>query len=182
MVRCYIGLGSNLAGPVEQVRAALGALAAVPESRLAGHSALYRSPPMGPPGQPDYVNAVAALDTDLGPEALLDALQAIETDQGRRRDGERWGPRTLDLDLLLYGDRTLTTPRLTLPHPGVAERAFVLVPLCELEPGLALPDGRRVCDRAAAVGDAGLERIGPPGPEGRGTLSATDTDGGRSSE
>ena len=173
MVRCYIGLGSNLAGPQEQIRRALDALGRVPDSRLVGGSALYRSAPMGPADQPDYVNAVAAFDTGLEPEALLDALQAIEADHDRRRDGQRWGPRTLDLDLLLYGDRTIASPRLSVPHPGVAKRAFVLVPLCELAPELALPDGRRVCDLAATVADAGLTVLGPQGVEGRDTLSAT---------
>lgn len=178
MIRCYIGLGSNLAGPADRIRSALDALGRIPDSRLLDHSALYRSPPMGPPGQPDYVNAVAALETGLAPEALLDALQGIEAAHDRRRDGERWGPRTLDLDLLLYGDRTVATARLTVPHPGVAERAFVLVPLCELAPGLTLPDGRGVCALAAGVAADDLAVLTPPGEGGRGILSASHgTDG-----
>lgn len=140
-VIAYVALGSNLAQPERQVRQAAVALGALPETALRLISPLYRTAPMGPPGQPDYVNAVAALQTTLAPLALLDELQAIEQTQGRVREGERWGPRTLDLDLLLYGDTTIADERLTVPHPGLKERSFVVVPLHDIAPDLVLPDG-----------------------------------------
>ncbi|MBK1692660.1 2-amino-4-hydroxy-6-hydroxymethyldihydropteridine diphosphokinase [Ectothiorhodospira mobilis] len=135
----FIGIGANLDDPASQVRRGLEALRGLPRSRLMRASSLYRNPPMGPRDQPDYVNAVCALETRLPPEGLLQALQAVEARHGRRRDGTRWGPRTLDLDLLLYGDRVLHTPRLTVPHPGIAQRAFVLHPLAEIAPELEIP-------------------------------------------
>ncbi|HKJ76003.1 MAG TPA: 2-amino-4-hydroxy-6-hydroxymethyldihydropteridine diphosphokinase [Gammaproteobacteria bacterium] len=159
MTRCYIGLGSNLAGPEDQIRRAFRALAKLPESRLVGQSSLYRSAPMGPPGQPDYVNAVAVLDTRLDPEALLDALQAIEAAHHRRRDGERWGPRTLDLDLLLFGDEQIDEPDLTVPHPEMTKRGFVLYPLLELEPGLHIPGEGPAADRLAGIDETSIERL-----------------------
>lgn len=140
-LRAWIGLGSNLEDPLAQVSTALQELKLLPDTTLAARSSLYRSDPVGPPGQPDYINAVAALDTRLEPEALLDALQAIEQMHQRVRK-IHWGPRTLDLDLLLYGDQVISTPRLTVPHAYMTERNFVLWPLAELEPELILPDGR----------------------------------------
>ena len=137
-VPAFIGLGSNLDRPEQQVRRALGELDAVPETRLTGCSPLYGSRPFGPVGQADYVNAVASLETSLGAQALLERLQAIELDHGRVR-GERWGPRTLDLDLLIYGDQLIDTPTLQVPHPQLRRRAFVLVPLYDLAPDLVLP-------------------------------------------
>jgi 2-amino-4-hydroxy-6-hydroxymethyldihydropteridine diphosphokinase len=134
----YVGIGSNLRQPLEQVKAAIRALGRLPSSDLLSVSPLYRSAPMGPAGQPDYINAVAALATTLDPGMLLDRLQAIEADHGRIR-GERWGPRTLDLDLLLFGDLVIGTDRLRVPHPGIAERAFVLVPLHDIAPDLHIP-------------------------------------------
>ncbi len=131
-VTVYIGLGSNLQQPSEQVNQALQQLAKIPRTRLITASPLYRSVPLGPADQPDYINAVAALATRLSPLALLDALQAIERQQGRVREGERWGPRTLDLDLLLYGDQQIHNDRLTVPHPGLGERNFVLYPLYDV--------------------------------------------------
>ncbi|MET3999326.1 2-amino-4-hydroxy-6-hydroxymethyldihydropteridine diphosphokinase [Marinobacterium sp. MBR-109] len=140
-LRAWIGLGSNLEDPLLQVSTALQELKQLPDTTLVAHSSLYRSDPVGPPGQPDYINAVAALDTRLEPEALLDALQAIEQVHQRVRK-IHWGPRTLDLDLLLYGDQVISTPRLTVPHACMTERNFVLWPLAELAPELILPDGR----------------------------------------
>lgn len=140
-LRAWIGLGSNLEDPLAQVSTALQELKQLPDTTLAARSSLYRSDPVGPPGQPDYINAVAALDTRLEPEALLDALQAIEQMHQRVRK-IHWGPRTLDLDLLLYGDQVISTPRLTVPHAYMTERNFVLWPLAELAPELILPDGR----------------------------------------
>lgn len=159
LVPAYVGLGSNLDDPVRQVRAALAALAALPRTRLIASSALYRNPPMGPPEQPDFVNAVAGLLTALPALALLHGLQSIEDAQGRRRDGPRWGPRTLDLDLLIYGDTQLRSEALTLPHPGLAERTFVLVPLLEVAPGLRIPGGDRIALLAAATDGGGLARL-----------------------
>jgi 2-amino-4-hydroxy-6-hydroxymethyldihydropteridine diphosphokinase len=150
MQRACIGLGSNLDDPVRQVGSALDELAGLPLSRLLRRSSLYRSPPMGPTDQPDYVNAAALIETALEPLELLDVLQAIEAAHGRRRE-LRWGPRTLDLDLLVYGDLRLDHPRLTLPHPGIAGRAFVLVPLAEIAPDLELPGTGSVAAAAAAV-------------------------------
>lgn len=138
-VLAYIGLGSNLAGPRSQVLRALTALAGLPDTELATASSLYHSAPMGPANQPDYINAVAAVQTALGPLQLLDALQAIEHRQRRIRSTQRWGPRTLDLDLLLYGQRRLHSPRLTVPHYGMHERAFVLYPLAEIAPDVHIP-------------------------------------------
>ncbi|SEB09752.1 2-amino-4-hydroxy-6-hydroxymethyldihydropteridine diphosphokinase [Marinobacterium iners] len=140
-LRAWIGLGSNLEDPLVQVSTALQELKLLPDTTLAARSSLYRSDPVGPPGQPDYINAVAALDTRLEPETLLDALQAIEQMHQRVRK-IHWGPRTLDLDLLLYGDQVISTPRLTVPHAYMTERNFVLWPLAELAPELILPDGR----------------------------------------
>ena len=131
-VTAYIGLGSNLQQPIDQIQRALQHLAKISQTRLLKVSPIYRSAPMGPADQPDYINVVAALATRLSPLALLDALQAIERQQGRVREGERWGPRTLDLDLLLYGDQQIHTDRLTVPHPGLGDRNFVLYPLYDI--------------------------------------------------
>jgi 2-amino-4-hydroxy-6-hydroxymethyldihydropteridine diphosphokinase len=130
----YIGLGSNLADPRAQVERALHALAGLPRTRLLRRSRLYRSAPWGRVDQPEFVNAVAALETDLAPRELLDALLAIERDAGRERDATRWGPRVLDLDILSYGERVIDEPGLHLPHPHLHERAFVLMPLAEVAP------------------------------------------------
>jgi len=130
-VIAYIGLGSNLGDPLAQVRSGLQALAGLPHSRLLRSAGLYRSAPLGPSGQPDYINSVAALETELPPLELLCELQRIEDAHGRVR-AERWGPRTLDLDLLLYGELQLDTPELVIPHPEIARRSFVLRPLGEL--------------------------------------------------
>lgn len=155
--RAYIGMGSNLADPAAQLRHALEAMAGLPVTQLAGVSSFYVSDSLLP-GQPRYTNAVAALDTDLAPLQLLDALQAIELDQGRERL-ERWGPRTLDLDILLFGNQLIDVPRLQVPHYHMQARAFVLYPLAELDAGLQLPDGRRLSEMLAACPFEGLERL-----------------------
>jgi 2-amino-4-hydroxy-6-hydroxymethyldihydropteridine diphosphokinase len=157
MERVYIGMGSNLADPAEQLRSAIKALAQLPQSQWIGVSALYISDSLLP-GQPRFTNAVAALDTGLAPLALLDSLQAIELDQGRERH-ERWGPRTLDLDILLFGDRVIDEPRLKVPHYHMHARAFVLYPLAELASGLQLPDGRSLDQMLADCPFEGLERL-----------------------
>ena len=139
----YIGLGSNLNNPVSQLKHALNSLATLPHSQLLKASSFYCSPPMGPQNQPDFVNAVAKIKTCLPALDLLNALQTIENQQGRVRT-EKWGPRTLDLDILLYGNQQSQDVTLTLPHVGLYFRAFVLYPLYECEPDLVLPDGRRL--------------------------------------
>lgn len=141
--RCFIGLGSNLEEPLKQVSDALGELNEIPKTKLVNRSQLYRSDPVGPPGQPDYINAVAELATELTPLQLLDELQSIEELHQRRRI-QRWGPRTLDLDILLVDSETINTERLTVPHPYMREREFVLYPLAEVAPDLQLPDGSRL--------------------------------------
>jgi 2-amino-4-hydroxy-6-hydroxymethyldihydropteridine diphosphokinase len=138
MAEAFVGLGSNLADPPRQLQAAIKALAALPGTELKCASGFYRSAAIGPAGQPDYCNAVAQLVTALAPLALLDALQGVEAAAGRVR-AERWGPRLLDLDLLAYDDVVLRDPRLTLPHPELARRDFVLVPLAEIAPQVVLP-------------------------------------------
>lgn len=158
-VRAYIGFGGNLDLPVDRIRAARRALSELPGIREAGFSSLYRSAPMGPADQPDYVNAVMAVDTVLEPLVLLDQLQAIEAANGRVRLGERWGPRTLDLDLLLFGDTILDTERLTVPHPGLCEREFVLVPLLEIAPELEIPGRGSLRGWVDACTRRGLEVI-----------------------
>lgn len=163
MERAYIGLGSNLGEPEVQLRAALEALSQLPATRLAQVSSLYSSEPLGPADQPRYVNAVAALDTELSPLALLDALQAIEQTQGRVRKAERWGPRTLDLDILLFGRQRLDLPRLQVPHYHMHARAFVLYPLAEIAgEELLLPDGQRLHSLLHACPAGDLQRIQPP--------------------
>ena len=155
----YIGLGGNLDAPLERLRAArkaIGALAGVRETDCSG---FYRSAPMGPADQPEYVNAVMAVATTLPPLDLLRELQAIEADFGRVRHGERWGPRTLDLDLLLYGETILTGEVLTIPHPGLALREFVLYPLAEIAPDLAVPGLGPLRDLLAACPRRGLELL-----------------------
>ena len=143
-MRAYVALGGNQDDPAAQVRAAFDALDAWPQVRVARRSSLYLTPPWGVTEQPDFINAVAELDTGLAPEALLQALLCIEREAGRTRDDTRWGPRVLDLDLLMYGDRVLEQPGLTLPHPRMAERAFVLLPLHEIAPSLRIPGLGRV--------------------------------------
>ena len=139
-VQAFIGIGANLGDPEAQVRESFVRLAqGLPQTRLTGRSRLFRNPPMGPQDQPDYVNAVARLHTRLEPLDLLAGLQAIECACGRERDGTRWGPRLLDLDLLLFGEQSLDLPGLQVPHAGIAERDFVILPLLELAPGLQIP-------------------------------------------
>jgi len=152
----YIGIGSNQAAPVKQVQQAIAALKGLPETRLINCSSLYGSTPMGPQDQPDYINAIAQLDTQLSALALLDELQKIELAQGRERKANRWGPRTLDLDIILYGDEEINTPRLTIPHYGMKVREFVLYPLLEIAESLVLPDGTALSQLTAQCDKNGL--------------------------
>ena len=155
-IPAYVGLGSNLQDPPRQVRSALAALAKLPSTRLVCQSALYGSRPMGPVAQADFCNAAAGLLTQLDAAALLAALRALELSLGREPVRERWGPRVIDLDLLVYGDERSSMDALTLPHPGIAERNFVLRPLCDFAPDLVVPGVGRVSDLAAKVSTADL--------------------------
>ena len=139
MVECYVGLGSNQGDSAGLIRQALNELGNIPETNLVSISSLYNSAPVGPQDQPDFCNAVAALESKLAPDSLLSELQAIEEKYGRVRNGQRWGPRTLDLDLLMYGDQVIQTVRLTVPHREIVNRGFVLVPLLELNPEVQIP-------------------------------------------
>jgi 2-amino-4-hydroxy-6-hydroxymethyldihydropteridine diphosphokinase len=141
MTLAYIAIGSNLASPLEQVNAAVQALGEIPQSRLVKVSAFYRTPPLGPQDQPDYLNAAVVLETSLDAETLLDNTQRIELQQGRQRKAERWGPRTLDLDIMLFGDEVINTERLTVPHYDMKNRGFMLWPLWEVAPELTFPNG-----------------------------------------
>ena len=136
--KVYIGLGSNLAQPRRQIKAALKALAALPGTTVLANSGYYASKPMGPQDQPDYINAVVLVKTRLAPVVLLDALQAIEQQQGRVRQ-QHWGARTLDLDILLYGDEQIKLPRLEVPHRGISQRDFVYLPLLKINPAVEIP-------------------------------------------
>jgi 2-amino-4-hydroxy-6-hydroxymethyldihydropteridine diphosphokinase len=154
--RAWIGLGANLGDAEDSLRRALAAIARLPQSRLVAVSSVYRTAPIDSTG-PDYFNAVAAIDTELDPKALLVALQAIEQAHGRERP-YRNAPRTLDLDLLLHGDVQMDTAELTLPHPRLHQRAFVLRPLLELDPVLCDPQGRPLAAYLSAVAGQGIER------------------------
>ncbi|MCU7873608.1 MAG: 2-amino-4-hydroxy-6-hydroxymethyldihydropteridine diphosphokinase [Candidatus Thiodiazotropha sp. (ex Lucinoma borealis)] len=159
-VTAYIGLGSNLEDPRQQVQTALQELLVLSSSYLLNRSSLYKSRPVGPQYQPDYINAVATILTTLDPYQLLDHLQALEQVHGRVRDGERWGPRTLDLDLLLYGDSMINTPRLQIPHPEMANRAFVLLPLSEIAPmEMEIPGKGVLKSLLEDLAEGGIERL-----------------------
>ncbi|MGE0971829.1 2-amino-4-hydroxy-6-hydroxymethyldihydropteridine diphosphokinase [Klebsiella sp. WOUb02] len=153
MTLAFIALGSNLAAPLEQVKAAVAALAEIPNSRIVAVSSFYRTPPLGPQDQPDYLNAAVALETGLAAEELLNHTQRIELQQGRERKAERWGPRTLDLDIMLFGEQVIDSKHLTVPHYDMKNRGFMLWPLFEIAPELHFPDGvalRSVLTRLAA--------------------------------
>ncbi|WP_119395316.1 2-amino-4-hydroxy-6-hydroxymethyldihydropteridine diphosphokinase [Salinibius halmophilus] len=156
--KVYIGLGSNLSEPLMQVKTAVEQIATLPETVLVATSSWYRSKPVGPQDQPDFVNGVAEIDTTLGPMALLDALQELEQKHGRQRL-RHWGERTLDLDIIVYGELSTTLPRLLLPHPFAYQRGFVLQPLAELAPELQL-SGKSVSSWLAAVDTSDLRQIG----------------------
>ncbi len=157
-VRGYLGLGSNLNNPYLQLQQALASLHAMPEIDLTRISPFYRSLPIGPGEQPDYCNAVVEIHTALSPLDLLEVLQAIEMAQGRdRRNVERWSPRTLDIDVLLYGDSVIDEARLTVPHPEMKNRNFVLTPLADIAAELEVPGLGLVGKLAAALGKEGLQ-------------------------
>jgi 2-amino-4-hydroxy-6-hydroxymethyldihydropteridine diphosphokinase len=162
MICAYIGLGANLNAPLQQLAAAVASLSDIPNTTVHRVSGFYGSKPMGPQDQPDYVNAVAALHTELSAEQLLDQLQQIELNHGRERKAERWGPRTLDLDILLFGDLVIETPRLTVPHYGMAVREFVLYPLAEIAPDLQIPKLGPLSALLAQVPSNGLSLLQSP--------------------
>ncbi|MDR0805161.1 MAG: 2-amino-4-hydroxy-6-hydroxymethyldihydropteridine diphosphokinase [Enterobacteriaceae bacterium] len=156
MTQVFIALGSNLNQPLAQVEAALNAIRQIPHTRLINCSRFYRTKPLGPQDQPDYLNAVVELETELEPEQLLNATQAIELNQGRVRKEERWGARTLDLDILLFGNQTINTPRLTIPHYDMHNRAFMLYPLADIAPDLIFPDTTPLAQLLAQIPPDGL--------------------------
>ena len=160
-VTSYIGLGSNMDEPERQLQRALAALGAVPDARLGPCSSFYRSAPVGPGGQPDYVNAVARLRSAMTARALLERLLLIERQHGRVRGGPRWGPRILDLDLLLHGDRVVDEDGLTVPHPEIRHRNFVLVPLLEIDPDIEIPGLGRADQLLPDSGAGAITRLGP---------------------
>ncbi len=151
----YIGLGSNLKSPRQQVSGAIDELCKLPGCVVTGVSSLYRSAPMGPGDQPDYINAVVTMVTQLTSYELLARLQMIEVSHGRERNSEQWVPRTLDLDLLVYSDMQLDDAVLRIPHPGIADRNFVLLPLQELAPSLRVPGKGTVAALAAVATESG---------------------------
>lgn len=157
-VTAYVALGSNLEDPQRQLRSGLESLAALPATRLLRASSFYRSAPVGYADQPDFVNAVAAIETGLSPRGLLDALLAVERRHGRVREFPN-APRTLDLDIVAYGDRTIDEPGLAVPHPRMHERAFVMVPLAEIAPDAAIPGRGSVRELAARVDAASVTRL-----------------------
>lgn len=160
MTRAAIGLGANLGDATATLREAIAALARLPATELLRASRLYRTPAWGRTEQPDFINAVALVETALPPRELLDALLVVERSFGRvRLDGERWGPRTLDLDLLLYGDQVIDEPGLRVPHPHLHERAFALLPLVEIAPNARIPGVGEVAVIAAGMAADGIEGL-----------------------
>lgn len=157
MERVWLALGSNLFEPLYQLEAAIKALACLPKTRLVTCSSYYRSKPLGPQNQPDFLNAVVVMDTALTPQCFLYHIQAIELRQGRIRKVHRWGPRTLDIDILLFGTRILNTTQLIIPHYDMFNRAFMLYPLAEVSLDLHLPDGNLLSDYLSIVSCNGLQ-------------------------
>lgn len=155
----YIGLGANIGDPDAQIHDAWQRISVLPGCRDARLSPLYLSEPMGPPGQPDYINAAGTVLTSMPAAQLLEHLLRIENEMGRTRDNVRWGPRIIDLDLLVFADQIIDQKGLRVPHPGVHERNFVLYPLADIAPDLCIPGKGRVSQLMALVGDRGLERI-----------------------
>lgn len=157
-MRCFIGLGSNLESPQQQINTAIQDIDSVDDVAVVNRSSLYKSPPMGPQDQPDYINAVIEVETTLSAHDLLDSLQAIEQQHGRVRK-RHWGERTLDLDILLYGQQLISDERLTVPHQGIAERAFVIYPLAEIAAELMVPEKGIVAELMHACPADGLEKL-----------------------
>jgi len=163
-VTAYVALGANIGEPAQQIRSALRALGALPGTRVVGVSSLYRNPPVGYLDQPDFLNAVAEVETRLAPRELLDGLLRIEREHGRVRDAPN-APRTLDLDIVLYDEKTVSEHGLEIPHPRMLERAFVLVPLAEIAPDAVVPGKGRVTDLLKRVDASGMIKL--PDTEGK---------------
>ena len=159
MVIAYIGLGSNLSEPIKQVQLAITEIKDIPHSQIVNVSSLYLSKPMGPQDQDDYINAVLALKTSLSAVELLNTLQTIENKAGRVRKENRWGARILDLDIILFGNEVIRTDRLTIPHYGMYEREFVLLPLADISPELTLPNGENVKLLSQNIANNGITRL-----------------------
>lgn len=157
--KVYIAIGSNLDNPVNQVKSAIKELGKLPKSDVVDVSSLYRSPPVGMSEQPDYINAVTELATGLQAHELLNELEKIEFEHGRTRTTRRWGPRTLDLDMILFDDISINTPRLIVPHPEFHKRAFVLVPLYEIAHDLKLPSGKNLSELMHELSETHLSII-----------------------
>jgi len=174
IVHAYVGLGSNLENPAGQITRALEELDDIPETVCVGHSQLYRSAPLGPVAQSHFINAVAVLHTSLSAQALLACLHEMERRHGRMRNGQKWGPRTLDMDLLLYGDTVLRDFTLEVPHPGLAQRNFVLYPLYELAPGLEIPGQGSLRGLLARCPYEGLEPLACEGSAAIGEAPAAE--------
>lgn len=155
----YIGLGANLNDPQKQLITAIESIGRLPQTQLISQSSFYLSKPMGPQDQGDYINAVIKIHSNFSPIALLDQLQQIELAQGRIRKDERWGPRTLDLDILLFNNEQIDSPRLTVPHYGMKERNFVLLPLSEIAPDLILPDTSKLTELVATINKQGILKL-----------------------
>lgn len=158
-IPAYVGLGSNLDDPHAQVKQGFDALQSLPETRLVARSALWESPPMGPIEQPDFVNAVAGVLTRLSPQAMLVELKLLEEKLGRERPIARWGPRRIDFDLLVLGSSVIDDPELVLPHSGIAERPFVLLPLAEIAPDLQVPGIGKVRQLLEQLDTSGMRRM-----------------------
>lgn len=159
MVTTFIGLGSNLSNPEEQVKLGIESLKKLPDSTLVKHSSLYQTPAVGNSMQPDFVNAVVQIDTKMIAMQLLDELLRIEREHGRVRDGTRWGPRILDLDILLYDNQQVHLPLLRIPHPGLIERAFALIPLLEIAPDARLPNGEPLAKYLGKLSTKGIKQL-----------------------
>lgn len=155
----YIGLGSNLSEPIHQIQNAIKQIKKIAQSKVVSVSSLYLSKPMGPQDQDDYINAVLALETSLNAIELLDSLQAIENEAGRVRKENRWGARVLDLDIILFGDEIIQTDRLTVPHYGMNEREFVIIPLAEITPTLILPNGHKIQEISQTIPKNSMVRL-----------------------
>ncbi len=158
MTIVYIGLGSNMESPKQQIKSAIKSIEGTAAIQILGVSSLYKSKPIGPQNQDDYINAVAKIGTDLKPHELLECMQDIENEQGRIRK-ERWGPRTLDLDILMFGDEIIKDDKLTIPHSDIENRSFVLAPLAEVDFNCLIPGKGMARDLLAIIGQDDLEII-----------------------
>ncbi len=158
MTIAYIGLGSNMESPRQHITTAIQSLGEIQSTRIINVSSLYKSKPMGPQNQGDYINAVVQIETEMEPTELLNCLQAIENDHGRVR-AEHWGPRTIDLDILMFGNEIIQNDRLTVPHPEITNRSFVIVPLAEIDPACVIPEKGLVSDLILRIDQDGLELL-----------------------